>query len=70
MASQDDARVETIEIKLAHLERSLQELGQVVMQQQRELAALTARNRALQQQVQDMERDAQRSDDFEKPPHY
>jgi uncharacterized coiled-coil protein SlyX len=66
----DDLRIETLEIKVAHLERSLLELGQTVMQQQRELALLAARNRGLQQQLEELERGAHGGADFEKPPHY
>lgn len=43
----DAGRIETIEIKLAHLERGLQQLSDVVVRQQREIAALVERNRVL-----------------------
>jgi SlyX protein len=67
----DSARLETIEIKLAHLERSLQELGQAVMHQQNEIAALVSRNRALQHQLETIEQsEAPSAGPFEKPPHY
>lgn len=67
----ENSRLETIEIKLAHLERSLLELGQTVMQHQREIELLSTRNRALQQQVGELEQDAApNAGAFEKPPHY
>lgn len=67
----DSLRLETVEIKLAHLERSLQELGQTVVRQQREIAAIRARHRELQQQLEALEgNEAQSEDPFEKPPHY
>ena len=67
----EESRLDTIEIKLAHLERSLQELGQTVMTQQREIAVLAARNRALEQQLEAFDQEpARRSEPFEKPPHY
>ncbi len=67
----EESRLDTIEIKLAHLERSLQELGQTVMNQQRQIVALAARNRMLQQQLEAFDQDhAERAEPFEKPPHY
>ncbi|MGA8706900.1 MAG: SlyX family protein [Steroidobacteraceae bacterium] len=67
----EESRLDTIEIKLAHLERSLQELGQTVMNQQREIVALAARNRVLEQQLEAFDQEvAQGSEPFEKPPHY
>jgi uncharacterized coiled-coil protein SlyX len=67
----DLSRLEAIEIKLAHLERSLQELGQTVVHQQREIAALAARSRVLQQQLEAFgDSAAPAADGFEKPPHY
>ena len=67
----DSLRLETVEIKLAHLERSLQELGQTVVHQQREIAAIMARHRELQQQLEALEgNEAQSEHPFERPPHY
>jgi uncharacterized coiled-coil protein SlyX len=67
----DSERLDTIEIKLAHLERSLLELGQTVMHQQREITVLAAHNRALRQQLQELDNAASPSaNPFEKPPHY
>jgi SlyX protein len=67
----DTTRLEAIEIKLAHLERSLQELGQVVMRQQTEIAALAARNRLLSDQMEALESGgAENAGQYEKPPHY
>src|ERR1700686_3959533 len=51
----DSLRLETVEIKLAHLERSLQELGQTVVHQQREIATIMARHRELQRQLEALE---------------
>jgi uncharacterized coiled-coil protein SlyX len=66
----DSTRLETIEIKLAHLERSLQELGQTVMRQQSEIAALAARNRSLSDQMQALESGDDSAGQYQKPPHY
>ena len=41
----ESSRLEFIETKLAHLESSLQQLGQAVMRQQREIEVLAERNR-------------------------
>jgi len=58
-------------IHAAHLERSLQELGQTVVHQQREIAAIMARHRELQQQLEALEgNEAQSEHPFERPPHY
>ena len=63
-------RLEAIEIKLAHLERSLQELGEMVVRQQRAIDALVARHHMMQSQLEMLESGAPGSDPFEKPPHY
>jgi len=63
-------RLEAIEIKLAHLERSLQELGETVMRQQRAMDALLARHRTMQSQLEMLESGAPGSNPLEKPPHY
>jgi SlyX protein len=67
----DATRIEAIEIKLAHLERSLQELGETVVSQQRQIDALAARGRALADRLDNFEpTDTPDADVFEKPPHY
>jgi len=67
----DAERLDTIEIKLAHLERSLQELDQAILLQQREIAALNAHNRALRERLESLEGEDERATaEFEKPPHY
>jgi uncharacterized coiled-coil protein SlyX len=63
-------RLEAIEIKLAHLERSLQELGETVIRQQRAVDALVARHRMMQNQLEMLESGAPGNDPVEKPPHY
>jgi SlyX protein len=67
----DAERLDTIEIKLAHLERSLQELDQTILRQQRELTMLTAHNRGLCERIGSLEGEqTPGTDEFEKPPHY
>jgi SlyX protein len=66
-----DTRFEALEMKLAYLERSNQELGDVIYRQQQELDALRARVERLVDQVRAA---ADGPSDFapanEKPPHY
>jgi uncharacterized coiled-coil protein SlyX len=69
-AMTQSARLDTIEIKLAHLERSLQELGQTVMRQQCDIENLTARNRELKSQLQLLEGGEASPAGIERPPHY
>jgi SlyX protein len=67
----EPTRLDQIEIKLAHLERALSELNDVVIRQQREIELLTARNRQLKHQLEVLEAgDGATTDGFEKPPHY
>jgi SlyX protein len=63
-------RLETVEIKLAHLERAVQELSDVVYRQQRQLDAALAMNQRLHQQLQEIEGRASDASPVEIPPHY
>jgi SlyX protein len=63
-------RLDQIEIKLAHLERALIELNDVVVRQQRELELLTARNRQLKEQLEVLEGGGASAEGLERPPHY
>ncbi len=66
----DTARVEAIEFKVAHLERALQELSDVVYRQQREIEALLDLQRRLREQIEDLEGRRADPDAVEIPPHY
>jgi uncharacterized coiled-coil protein SlyX len=75
----DTTRLDTIEIKIAHLERAIGELSDALVHQQREIERLSARNRQLQDQLETLEVGSGAgsdgsmggsSDGFEKPPHY
>ena len=66
----DTARVEAIEFKVAHLERALQELSDVVYRQQREIEALLDLQRRLREQIEDLEGRRADPDVVEIPPHY
>ena len=63
-------RVDALEFKVAHLERALQELSDVLYRQQRELDALRDRNQQLVEQVQQLEDRGGDSTGVEVPPHY
>jgi SlyX protein len=63
-------RVDTLEFKVAHLERALQELSDVLYRQQREIDSLRARNEQLLQQVQQLEDRGGDPNRVEIPPHY
>ena len=64
-------RIEAIEIKLAHLERAVTEISDVVARQQKELDRAVERNQRLLEKIAALESDATASATAEeKPPHY
>ena len=69
-ASAGGERLETVEFKIAHLERALQELSDVVYRQQQQLDAALAMNQHLRQQLQEIEGRASDTSPVEIPPHY
>ena len=67
----DSARLESLEFKLAHLERGLQELSDVVIRQQKDLDRLALLNQQLSRQLETMREEAEAGKDpHEIPPHY
>jgi uncharacterized coiled-coil protein SlyX len=66
----NDTRVESLEIKVAHLERTLQELSDVLYRQQRRLDAHEARYQRLADRVEAAGEQAGPETKFEIPPHY
>jgi uncharacterized coiled-coil protein SlyX len=67
----DTDRFEALEIKIAHLERGLQELSDVVVRQQRDLDRLALRNQQLKEQLEDIRGGTEDKKDLhEVPPHY
>jgi SlyX protein len=64
------ARIDALEFKVAHVERALQELSDVLYRQQRELDALRDRNQQLVEQVQQLEDRGGDPNRVEIPPHY
>lgn len=65
----DNARLETLEIKFAHLEQAVQELSDVLFRQQRLLDALEARHAGLLERLEGAAGQGPESQ-FEIPPHY
>ena len=64
-------RLDAIEEKLAHLERAVTELSDVVARQQRELNTALDRNQRLMAKISALESDfAPSTTAHEKPPHY
>ena len=63
-------RLETVEFKLAHLERAVQDLSDVVYRQQQQLDAALAMNLHLRQQLQEFDGRASDASSVEIPPHY
>ena len=64
-------RLATIEEKLAHLERAVTELSDVVARQQKELDRALDRNQRLMEKIAALESDfGPSATAHEKPPHY
>jgi uncharacterized coiled-coil protein SlyX len=66
----DTERIETLEFKVSHLERALQELSDVLYRQQRQLDGALEVNRQLKSQVEELETRATSDSGVEIPPHY
>jgi uncharacterized coiled-coil protein SlyX len=67
----DRARLEALEFKCAHLERSVQELSDVLYQQSQRLDEAVLRNQQIREQIESMEgRAAESASGVEIPPHY
>lgn len=66
----DTTRLETVEFKIAHLERAVQELSDVLYRQQQQLDATLALNQRLREQLEDLEGRTGEATPVEVPPHY
>ena len=64
------SRMETLEIKVSHLERAIQELSDVVYRQQQALDGALEMNRRLREQLEDLENRSSDPTAVEIPPHY
>jgi uncharacterized coiled-coil protein SlyX len=69
-AAADLERLEAVEFKIAHLERAVQELSDVVYRQQQQLDAALAMNQRLREQLEDIEGRTADPTAIEIPPHY
>ena len=65
-----ESRLETLEVKIAHLERALQELSDVVYRQRQQLDAQEARYQRLLERVEAADRQPAADAQFEIPPHF
>jgi uncharacterized coiled-coil protein SlyX len=63
-------RIEALEFKVAHLERALQELSDVLYRQQREIDGMLELNRQLTSQLEQLETRGADAGSVEIPPHY
>jgi uncharacterized coiled-coil protein SlyX len=69
-ATSGTERLEAMEFKIAHLERAVQELSDVVYRQQQQLDAALAMNQRLREQLEDIEGRTADPTAIEIPPHY
>lgn len=65
-----ESRLETLEVKIAHLERALQEFADVVYGQRQQLDALAARCQRLLERIEAADREPAAGPPFEIPPHF
>jgi uncharacterized coiled-coil protein SlyX len=66
---QEDA-LEQVQSKMAHLERAMAELSDVVFRQHKEIKALDAQLRAVKERLEGASFEETRSAEQERPPHY
>jgi uncharacterized coiled-coil protein SlyX len=66
---QDDAS-EKVQSKIAHLERAMAELSDVVFRQHKEIKALDAQLRVVKERLEGASFEETRSAEQERPPHY
>lgn len=67
----DSDRLEALEFKIAHLERGLQELSDVVVRQQQDIERLRAQAKRLTDRLLDSQQQAPAPTDADEvPPHY
>ncbi|MBO6755196.1 MAG: SlyX family protein [Roseibium sp.] len=70
MSDDADARIEKLEMDLAHAVRTLDELNGVVIEQGRQIDRLTRRLADMTDQVEELIENALPGHEAGKPPHY
>ena len=70
LVASEASRLETVEFKLAHVERAVQELSDVLYRQQQQLDAVLAAQQRLRQQLEEVEGRTADATPVELPPHY
>ena len=67
---EESNRIEALEFKVAHLERAVQQLSDVMYRQQREIDGMLELNRQLRSQLEQLETRGADAGSVEIPPHY
>jgi uncharacterized coiled-coil protein SlyX len=62
--------LETVEFKIAHLERAMQDLSDVVYRQQQQIDSVLAAHQRLRQQFEELDGRTGDASPVEIPPHY
>ncbi len=70
MNTEDKARIEQLEIDLAHAVRTIEELNSVVFEQGKQIDRLTRKLTDMTDQVEELIENALPGHQIEKPPHY
>ncbi|WP_417685539.1 SlyX family protein [Roseibium sp.] len=70
MSSDNDDRIEKLEIDLAHANHVIDELNEVVIEQGKQIARLTRKLTEMTDQVEELIENALPGHQVEKPPHY
>jgi uncharacterized coiled-coil protein SlyX len=65
-----DAALEQVQSKIAHLERAMAELSDVVFRQHNEIKALDAQLKVVRERLEGASFEETRSAEQERPPHY
>jgi SlyX protein len=65
-----DQSLEQVQSKIAYLERSIAELGDVVFRQHKEIKALEVQLKALRERLEGAQVEETRTAGQERPPHY